>query len=33
VTVLNAERAYEANASVFEAGKRLAERTIDVGRA
>ena len=33
VTVLNAERAYEANVSVFEAGKRLAERTIDVGRA
>jgi flagellar basal-body rod protein FlgC len=33
VSVLNAERAYEANASVFEAGKRLAERTIDAGRA
>ena len=32
VAVLNAQRAYEANASVFEAGKRLAERTIDVGR-
>jgi flagellar basal-body rod protein FlgC len=33
VSVLNAERAYEADVSVFEAGKRLAERTIDVGRA
>ncbi len=32
VAVLNAQRAYEANASVFDAGKRLAERTIDVGR-
>jgi flagellar basal-body rod protein FlgC len=32
VAVLNAQRAYEANASVFEAGKRLAERTIDLGR-
>ncbi len=32
VAVLAAQRAYEANASVFEAGKRLAERTIDVGR-
>jgi flagellar basal body rod protein FlgC len=32
VAVLAAQRAYEANASVFEAGKRLAERTIDLGR-
>jgi hypothetical protein len=32
VAVLNAQRAYEADASVFEAGKRLAERTIDVER-
>lgn len=32
VAVLDAERAYEANASVFDVGKRLAERTIDVGR-
>ncbi|HZT14128.1 MAG TPA: hypothetical protein VFA29_15115 [Candidatus Baltobacteraceae bacterium] len=32
VAVLNASRAYEANASVFELGKRLAERTIDMGR-
>ena len=33
VAVLNAQRAYEADAAVFDAGKRLAERTIDVGRA
>jgi flagellar basal body rod protein FlgC len=32
VAILDAQRAYEMNASVFEAGKRLAERTIDVGR-
>jgi flagellar basal body rod protein FlgC len=32
VGVLNATRAYEANASVFDIGKRLAERTIDMGR-
>jgi flagellar basal body rod protein FlgG len=32
VAVLAAQRSYEANASVFEAGKRLAERTIDLGR-
>lgn len=32
VTVLNASRAYEANASVFEIGKRLAQQTIDMGR-
>jgi flagellar basal body rod protein FlgC len=32
VAVLDAQRAYEANASVFDLGKRLAERTIDVGR-
>jgi flagellar basal body rod protein FlgC len=32
IAILNAERAYEADASVFDAGKRLAERTIDVGR-
>ncbi|HEY0799064.1 MAG TPA: flagellar basal body rod C-terminal domain-containing protein [Candidatus Baltobacteraceae bacterium] len=32
VAVLNAQRAYEANASVFDTGKRLMERTIDVGR-
>lgn len=32
IDVLNASRAYEANASVFDLGKRLAERTIDIGR-
>ena len=32
IAVLDAQRAYEANASVFDAGKRLAERTLDVGR-
>jgi len=32
VSGLNASRAYEANASVFEIGKHLAERTIDMGR-
>jgi flagellar basal body rod protein FlgC len=32
VTVLDAQRAYEANAAVFDIGKRLAERTLEVGR-
>lgn len=32
VSVLNASRAYEANASVFEIGKQLAQRTVDMGR-
>lgn len=32
VAVLGAQRAYEANASVFDLGKRLAERTLDLGR-
>jgi len=32
VSVLNASRAFEANASVFDLAKRLAERTIDVER-
>lgn len=32
VSVLNASRAYEANADVFDVGKRLAERTIDMGK-
>jgi flagellar basal-body rod protein FlgC len=32
VAVLNAQRAYEADAAVFDAGKRLAERTIETGR-
>lgn len=32
VAVLNASRAYEANASIFDIGKTLAQRTIDMGR-
>jgi flagellar basal-body rod protein FlgC len=32
IAVLDAQRAYEANASVFDIGKKLAERTLDVGR-
>ncbi len=32
VAVLDAQRAYDSNASVFDVGKRLAERTIDMGR-
>lgn len=32
VGVLNASRAFEANSSVFEIGKQLALRTIDMGR-
>jgi flagellar basal-body rod protein FlgC len=32
VAILNAQRAYEADASVFDTGKRLAERTIEMGR-
>ncbi|MBV9439672.1 MAG: hypothetical protein JOZ24_06750 [Candidatus Eremiobacteraeota bacterium] len=32
IAILDAQRAYEADASVFDAGKRLAERTLDVGR-
>jgi flagellar basal body rod protein FlgC len=32
VAVLNASRAFEANASVFDIGKQLAQRTIDMGR-
>lgn len=33
IAVLDAQRAYEANASVFDVGKKLAERTLDVGRS
>lgn len=33
IAVLDAQRAYEANASIFDVGKRLAERTIDVERS
>ncbi|MBD5633531.1 MAG: hypothetical protein IAI49_03530 [Candidatus Eremiobacteraeota bacterium] len=32
VAVLDAQRAYDADASVFDVGKRLSERTIDMGR-
>lgn len=32
VSVLNASRAFEANASMFEIGKTLAERTIEMGK-
>jgi flagellar basal-body rod protein FlgC len=32
IAVLDAQRAYEANVSVFDVGKKLAERTLDVGR-
>ncbi len=32
IAVLDAQRAYELNASIFDAGKHLAERTLDVGR-
>lgn len=32
VAVLGAQRAYEANASVFDTGKRLVEKTLDVER-
>ena len=33
IAVLDAQRAYEANASVFDVGKRLAERTLAVGQS
>jgi len=32
IAVLDAQRAYEANAGVFDVGKKLAERTLDLGR-
>jgi flagellar basal body rod protein FlgC len=32
IAVLDAQRAYEANASVFDIGKKLTDRTLDVGR-
>jgi len=31
INVLDAQRAYEADASVFDIGKRLVQRTIDMG--
>lgn len=32
IAVMNASRSYEADASLFDVGKTLAERTIDMGR-
>ena len=32
VAMLNVQRAYEADVSIFDVGKRVAERTIDLGR-
>lgn len=32
LAVMNASRAYESNAAVFDAGKTLLERTIELGR-
>ena len=32
VAVMNASRAYESDASIFDVGKTLAEKTIDMGR-
>ena len=32
IAVLDAQRAYETNAGVFDVGKKLAERTLDIGR-
>ena len=32
IAVMNASRAYESDASIFEIGKRLAEKTIDLER-
>ena len=32
IATLDAQRAYEANASIFDVGKRLAERTLDIER-
>ena len=32
LAVLDAQRSYEADASVFDVGKRLAERTLDIER-
>jgi flagellar basal body rod protein FlgC len=32
IAVMNASRAYESDASVFDVGKRLAEKTIDLER-
>jgi flagellar basal body rod protein FlgC len=32
IATLGAQRAYEADASIFDIGKRLAERTLDIER-
>jgi flagellar basal body rod protein FlgC len=32
IAVMNASRAYESDASIFDVGKSLAEKTIDLGR-
>ncbi|MBV9333527.1 MAG: hypothetical protein JO146_05935 [Candidatus Eremiobacteraeota bacterium] len=32
IAVMNASRGYESNASIFDVGKRLAEKTIDLER-
>ncbi len=32
IAVMNASRAYESDASIFDVGKRLAEKTIDLER-
>ena len=32
IATLDAQRAFEANASIFDIGKRLAERTLDIDR-
>lgn len=32
IAALDAQRGYEANASLFDTGKRIAERAIDLGR-
>jgi flagellar basal body rod protein FlgC len=32
IATLDAQRAYEANAGIFDIGKRLAERTLDIER-
>jgi flagellar basal body rod protein FlgC len=32
IAVMNASRAYDSNASLFDTGKQLAEKTIELGR-
>ncbi|MGA3037371.1 MAG: flagellar basal body rod C-terminal domain-containing protein [Vulcanimicrobiaceae bacterium] len=32
ISMLDAQRSYEANASIFDVGKRIAERAIDLDR-